>query len=292
MDLHVAAMSVVALANPEAARAITSLVKESIAPLLEAMAPDFGHDAPGGGFRGMSEGAMSFPVRPGAFNSENLNGTILVRITLDPPISGSGEELAGTATTATFECGYYFKTPLRKGKGEYMFPVPAGSAGITFDEDGTPGFDDAGDLADLVEAIEAVTERVVDDPPEGAKSLTRDPEERRRVREQNEAARRLQMEREREQEQQRKYQEQREADEAVYGSPEAFGRYLADQEEPDFGPADLQKVLQTMFRDKAQQGMQQVRIKDELEKLGYRFNPRKNRLSFSLRSAAGRVAEA
>lgn len=297
MDLHAAAMSVIAATNPEMAKAITSLVKDTIRPLLEQFSPDYGYDALKGAVgRGMSEGSMSFPARPAVFDQENLNGTVLVKITLDPPVTGSGKDIAGTTTTAKFECGFYYKTPARDPvtkelvSAKYMLAKDAGKAGITFDEDGNPSFDDDGDLVDLVEAMEAVAEEVAGNPPPGAKSLTRDRAERKRIHDQNKEAERLLQEQQREQEQQKKYQEQREADEAIYGSPEAFAQYLTDQEEADFGPADLQKVLQTMFRDKAQQAMQQVRIKDEIEKLGYKFNPGKNRLSFSLRRAARRIA--
>jgi len=298
MDLHAAAMSVLAATNPEMAKAITSLVKDTIEPLLEEFSPDYGYDALKGAVgRGMSEGAMSFPARPAVFDQENLNGTVLVKIKLDPPVTGSGQDIAGTATTAKFECGFYYKTPARDPETEelvsakYMLVRNAGQAGITFDDDGNPSFDDDGDLVDLVEAMEAVAAEVAGNPPPGAKSLTRDPAERKRIHEQNQEARRLLQEQQREQEQQRQYQEQREADEAVYGSPEAFAQYLADQEETDFGKADLNKVLQTMFRDREQQAFQQARIKGEIEKLGYKFNPGKNHLSFSLRRVAGRLTE-
>lgn len=285
MDLERIARGLTAAVNPEVAKRITSLIKDTIEPLLEQFNPDYGYDALAGAIgRGMSEGSMSFPARPAVFDTENLNGTILVKITLDPPVSGSGKDIAGTATTAKLECGFYFKTPAKdpetgKTSGKYMMARDAGKAEITFDGGGSPEFDDDGELVDLVEAMEAVAEAVVDSPPPGAKSMTRDPAERKRTHEQNKAAKKLLEEKRREEEQQRKFREQREADEAVYGSPEAFAAYLGEQEQDDFGPADLQKVLQTMFKDKLTQAAMQVKVKDDLERLGLRFNPRKNRLS-------------
>jgi len=292
MDLKLAAWSLVALANPEVARAVANLVKETVKSITSDMKLDFGHDAPEGGVRGMSEGAVSFPVRPGQFDEKNLNGTILVKMVLDPPVAGSGEDIAGTATTAKLFAGYYFKTPRLPGKGKYMFETPAGEAGITFDERGDPELDDAGEIGDLVDAIEALAEKVVEDPPEGAKSLTRDPEERKRIREQNEEALQRRQEQEREEKHRKEYEAQREADQAVYGSAELFAQYLEDQEEADFGPADLQKLLNTMYNRADLRALNQVKVKDAVEALGYKFNPGKRHLSAVLCRAAAKVASA
>lgn len=270
---------VTAAANPEVAKAVANLVKTAVKPLLDKLKPDFGYDALDSGLRGMSEGSMSFPARPAVFDEANLNGTLLVKGVLNPPVQGSGKEIAGTATTVQFECGFFFKTPKAKGGGKYMFQTPAGQAGITFDASGQPQLTDAADLVDLVDALETLADRVLSEHPPEAKSLTRDPRLRKEQAELNETARKEKAEREREQAQSDSARAQKEADAATHGSVEAFVNYMDEQDEDHFGPADLQKLLNTMFNDPPTRAMSQVRIKQELEAEGMVFDPKKRHLS-------------
>jgi hypothetical protein len=285
MDLMRIAESIVsgpevtAAANPEVAKAIAALIKQAIGPLLEQMKPDFGHDALSSGVRGMSDAEMSFPVRPDVFNSQNLNGNLLVKITLDPPVQGSGKAIAGTKTRAKFVVCYYFKTPVQKGSGKCMWDAAAGEVGITFDANGNPKIDDEGDLVDLVVVMEELTDRVISGPPPGAKSLSRDPQHRKEQSELNEIARQEKAQQERQVQQDEAARSQKETDKLTHGSVEAFVVYMDEQDEDHFGPADLQKLLNTMFGDPATRAMSQVRIKQECEAEGLVFDPKKRHLS-------------
>lgn len=276
----------VAASNPEVAQAIAGLVKKTITPLLEQLNPDFGHDALASGVRGQSEGSVSFPVRPGAFDTENLNGNLLVKITLNPPVQGSGKDIAGTATSANFTVGYYFKTPKIPGSGKFMWETPAGNAEIMFDESGNPQVEDPGDLADIVDALETLTDKVVEAPPEGARSYTRDPELRKQQREINQVNLQNKEELEREKSQSKARQEQREADSATHGSVEAFVQYMDDQDEDEFGPADLQKLLNTMYNDQASREVARGEIQKALTDEGLEWKPGKRTLSSDLVIAA------
>jgi hypothetical protein len=278
-----------AAANPAVAKAIADLIKQAIMPLLSEMKPDFGHDALSSGVRGMSDAEMSFPVRPDVFNGQNLNGNLLVKITMDPPVQGSGQALAGKATQATLVVCYYFKTPVQKGSGKCMWDTPAGSVSITFDPAGNPKIDDEGDLVDLVVAMEELTDRVISGPPPGAKSLSRDPQHRKEQSELNEIARREKAEQERQVQQDAAAKSQKDIDKATHGSVEAFVAYMDEQDEDHFGPADLQKLLNTMFNDPATRAMSQVRVKSECEAEGLVFDPKKRHLSFSLVQIAARI---
>lgn len=281
---------VTAAANPAVASAIAELIKTAVTPLLEEFGPDFGHDAPALGVRGQSEGEMSFPVRPKLFDSENLNGTLLVKIKLDPPVQGSGKAIANTETTASFVVCYYFKTPRIPGSGKCMWDTAAGSAQISFDANGKPGLKDAGEVEDIATALEQLRDRVVDSPPEGAHSLSRDPQHRKEQAELNETARREKEEKAREKEQSERAKAQKEADSHTHGSVEAFVRYMDEQDEDEFGMADLQKLLNTMFPDNASRALAQGEIKRQLEAEGMVFNPKKRHLSFNMTRIAARVA--
>lgn len=283
------AHDLVAAANPAVAKAIAALIKQAIKPLLAGMKPDFGHDALSSGVRGMSDAEMSFPVRPDVFNSQNLNGNLLVKIRLDPPVQGSGKVLANQKTAATFTVGYYFKTPMQKGSGKYMWNIPAGGAGITFDANGNPTMDDEGDLVNLIMAMEELTDRVISGPPPGAKSLSRDPQHRKEQSELNELARQRNREQERQVEQDAAAKSQKDTDKITHGSVEAFVAYMDAQDEDHFGPADLQKLLNTMFGDPVTRAMSQVRIKQECEAEGLVFDPKKRHLSFNLLKIAARI---
>lgn len=271
-----------ARANPAVAKAVADLVKEEIKPLLEQLNPDFGHDALSTGLRGMSEGSISFPARPAVFDSENLNGNLLVKLTLDPPVSGTGPAIAGSATTAVFTVGYYFKTPKLPGGGKFMWETSAGQAEVEFDEQGNPMIVDSGDLVDLVDAMEKLAERVVDDPPEGARSYTRDPELRKQQRELNQQSEQSRKEKEREDAQSKAEKERRDADAHTHGSVEAFIQYMDDIDEDVFGPADLQKLLNTMYKDPTSRAVAQGEIRKQLVDEGLEWNPGKRTLSFRL----------
>lgn len=282
MDLKrmiVSQTDLTAAANPAVAKATAALIKQAITPLLSEMKPDFGHDALSSGVRGMSDAEMSFPVRPDVFNGQNLNGNLLVKISLNPPVQGSGKAIAGQKTVATLVVCYYFKTPVQKGSGKCMWDTPAGTVNITFDVNGDPKIDDEGDLVDLVVAMEELTDRVVSGPPPGAKSLSRDPQHRKEQAELNEIARQNKAEQERQVQQDAAARSQKEIDKLTHGSVEAFVAYMDEQDEDHFGPADLQKLLNTMFNDPATRAMNQVRIKQECEAEGLVFDPKKRHLS-------------
>jgi hypothetical protein len=285
-----------AAANPAVAKAISDLVKTTIQPLLGKLNPDFGYDALSSGVRGQSEDSFSFPARPDDFNKANLNGTLLVKGTLIPPVQGSGKEIAGKATVVNLEGGFFFKTPKMKGAGKYMFPTPAGKVDISFDANGSPQLKDPADLVDLVDALEQLNDHVLENHPPEAKSLTRDPQLRKEQAEINELARQNQAEKARETEQAEAAQAQREADEAIYGSVDAFVKHMDEMDEDEYGPAELQKLVNTQFRDPASRAIAQGEVKKQLDAEGMVFNPKKRHLSsrregLDLLRIAARVAQ-
>lgn len=167
-----------------------------------------------------------------------------------------------------------------------MWETPAGNAEIMFDESGNPQVEDPGDLADIVDALETLTDKVVEAPPEGARSYTRDPELRKQQREINQVNLQNKEELEREKSQSKARQEQREADSATHGSVEAFVQYMDDQDEDEFGPADLQKLLNTMYNDQASREVARGEIQKALTDEGLEWKPGKRTLSSDLVIAA------
>lgn len=292
MDLwHIAQKCLFAAANPEVGKAITQFVQETLRKFEGDMDLNFNYDAKANGLLGGSDTGFSFPARPHSFDEPGgLNGTLLVKMKMDPPISGSGSDIAGQATTVTMEAGFFFKTPKEKGAGKYMWGTPAGQFEVTFGPDGEPEVQDSGDIAELVDVLSGLEERAFTETPPGAKSLTRDPQHRKEQRELNEIGRKNREEQEREKAQGLKLQEQKDADKVHYGSVEAFVDYMMQQDLEEFGPADLQKVLQTMFPDNASRALAQAEIKKQIEDYGLKFNPGIKKLSMNLLAIATRVA--
>lgn len=167
-----------------------------------------------------------------------------------------------------------------------MWETSAGNAEILFDESGAPQMEDSGDLVDMVEAIESLTTKVVDSPPEGARSYTRDPELRKQQREINQVNLQNKEEMEREKAQSKARQEQKDADSATHGGVDAFVQYMDDQDEDEFGPADLQKLLNTMYNDQASREVARGEIQKALTDEGLLWKPNKRTLSSHLSIAA------
>lgn len=288
----VSGAEVTAAANPEVGKAITQFIQEILRKFEGDLDLNFNYDAKAGGLLGGSDTGFSFPARPHSFDEEGgLNGTLLVKMSMNPPISGSGSDIAGQTTTVSMEAGFFFKTPKQKGAGKYMWATPAGSFEVTFGSDGEPQVQDSGDIAELADVLSALEERAFNETPPGAKSLTRDPQHRKEQRELNEIGRKNREEQEREKAQSLKQQEQKEADKAVYGSVEAFVDYKMQQDQDEFGPTELQKVLQTMFPDNASRALAQAEIKKQIESYGLRYNPGFHGLGSSiLLRIAARVA--
>lgn len=282
---------VTAAANPEVGKAITQFIQETLRKFEGDLDLNFNYDAKAGGLLGGSDTGFSFPARPHSFDEPGgLNGTLLVKMTMDPPISASGSDIAGQATTVSMEAGFFFKTPKQKGAGKYMWATPAGQIEVTFGTDGEPQVQDSGDIAGLADVLIALEERAFTETPPGAKSLTRDPQHRKEQRELNEIGRQNREEQEREKAQGVKQREQKEADKVHYGSVEAFVDYILQQDGTEFSLADLQKVLQTMFPDNASRALAQAEIKKQIEDYGLKFNPGLKQLSMDLLSISARVA--
>jgi len=269
-----------AAVNPEVAKTLADLLKSHLGEMIPKI--DFHYDALKSGLRGMSEAAMSFPARPVEFNEEDLNGTILVRGTLSPPIQGSGKALAQKNTKLTLNVGFYFKTPRLPGEGKYMLEQPAGVLDIEFNEEGVPVIKNEEEIVALVDAYKSLTAKVLSDVPEGAKRLTpKDPHEQKVQREQNEEAEKFTRETEREKKQHQEIKEQQDANATTHGTPEAFAQYMADQEETSFGPGDLQKVLDTVYGDKNSRLMMRNVMIEKLKELGLKWDPSKRTVATS-----------
>jgi hypothetical protein len=283
----------IAAANAEVGKAIARIVQEQLRKFEGELDLNFSYDAKAGGLLKGSDTGFSFPARPHSFDEEGgLNGTFLVTMHLNPPVSGAGPEIAGTATTVSMEVEFFFKTPTEPGGGKRMWKTPAGQLEVTFGPDGQPDIADTGDVALLVEVITELEERAFTETPKGAKSLTRDPQHRKEQRELNEIGRKNREEQERERAQELQRKVQKEADKAQYGSVETFVDYIMQQGLEEFSLADLQKVLQTMFPDNASRAIAQAEIKKQIEGYGLRFNPGLKKLSsrLNLLRIAARVA--
>jgi hypothetical protein len=266
-----------AKANPKLSESLANLLKSYVKEAIPSI--DFNYDALASGIRGMSPGAISFPARPKIFDEANLNGTILVKGIIDPPISEW--PIYNRRTQLFLSAGFYFKTPKLPGGGKYNSETAeqAGTLDIEFDESGLPIIMNEPIVSELITVIQSVAEKTVANPPEGAKSLTRDPQERKRLKEQAETAEQYSREQTREKEQRQQQKELQEANQATHGSPEIFKQYMSDQEEEEFGPRDLDKVLNTMYDNKNDRLLMRNEVNKKIQSLGLKWNPGKTRES-------------
>lgn len=272
---RVAARYLEAVSNPEVAKAIAGLIKGYLISKLQL---NVGYDATKEGVQKQSEDGFSFLVRPSDFDKENLNGTVQVRVTYDSPITETGPALANKPVNGAVEVGYYYKTPRLPGGGKYMFPKGAGSIDIKFDKNGIPSLADPNQLNSIVDAIQDVTTQVVTEPPPGAKSLTRDPKEREREKELADKAREFQ----REKEQGEKAEAIRTQESETHGSIDSFVQYMADSDESSFGPGDLQKVLNTMYKSPNDRAFQRNNVITEIRDKGLKWDPYKKMVAAEL----------
>ncbi len=268
----------IARGNIEVAKSLSNVFKSYMAELIPGI--DFRYDAPTSGVRGMNEAAFSFPARPREFDEEDLNGTILVRGNLNPPVQETGKGLVGFKTKLTFEIGFYFKTPRLPGNGKYMFQTPAGTFDIEFNEEGQPVVQNEEEVVALTDAYSALSAKVMSETPEGARRLTpKDPHEQKVQREQNDEAERFEREKSREKQQHQEIRDQQDANSSTHGSEEAFVQYMQDQEETSFGPGDLQKLLDTKYSDKNSRLMMRNEVINKLKELGLKWDPSKRTIA-------------
>ena len=271
-----------AAANPELAKILTDAIRATLPPKEY----DFSYDALEGGVRGLSEDSMSFPARPNDFDGESgvggikpLNGTLLTKIYLDPPITGSGPEIAGEITTVTLESGFYFKTPLkdkdhRNNTGKYMFPMPAGSFEIMFDDDGSPIMPKPLDMPDLHHTLQSLSEHVHANIPPGAASLSRDPVHGKQQREKRENAKREELRELEKKKLLEEWENQKLSDAETHGSIEKFVAWKMRNEDPEFGPQDVHKIVNILDKDPAGRKLNFPYIKEKLIKEeGMEWNP-------------------
>jgi hypothetical protein len=276
----------IAAANPEVATAIASSIRDELGKRGKF---NFGYDVTSiskteTGVLGQSEGYISFPARPEDFDKNNLNGTILIKLKLEPSISKNVLSLADLDFKAASEIGFYFKTPEIKGGGQYMFPRASVSIDIMFDADENPILMDLTQIDKLAKDIDSLTKFVCESPPKGAHSLTRDPQRRKQLREINEQARIKQKE-EGEKAKAKELLEEKESENEFYskthGSIDAFVNYMDSIDEDIFGGQDVQKILDTMYPSSsaAQKGLMRNQIIQNLKEEGLVWDPKKTLLS-------------
>jgi hypothetical protein len=273
-------ISNIAVASPEVASAIAKAIKDELA---KKGGFNFGYDVSDIGVSGQSEDHISFPARPVSFDKENLNGTIHVKFDLEPPIPVGAISLNNVETSAEAEVGFYFKTPKLPGGGKYMFPTDAGKIDIIFDEE-TPLLVDPSQIDKLASKINELAEKIIEEPPIGARSHSRDPDRRRQLQEMAEQARAEQKKQE-EKEKALELISEKESTakfyEKTHGSPEIFGDYMDSIEEEIFGPQDVQKILDTMYptSSAAQKAMMRNEVINKLKEEGFEWSVQKTELS-------------
>src|SRR5512135_1277042 len=238
--------------NPEIAE---SQVAKSNLPLAKAIADKIravlvdeeqglglklntGKDLPSTGVQQQDEKGFRFPLYPDDLAKAKNIGFIQVNGQYSEAMPESGEANKGKSITVNMEVCYYFKKPKLPGGGKCMFNTPAGQIDITFDDGGNPEIVDSGQVVDVADAIENLTNQIIDSPPEGSQSTAApDPHEAEIKREQAERARRVQ-----------KQEVQQSGDKETHGTIEDFVQYMEDQGETTFGPGDRQKLLNNLYR--------------------------------------------
>jgi hypothetical protein len=221
---------------------------------------------------------LSFPGKPSEFPTQGLIGGILVKGEF------ATEPTEGQANAVTLEVGYYNKH--KGGGGEYTKCNDLGAYDCMIGPDGKPDFSkdletqQAQNLDAIGSGVKDCIDHIVKHPPDKAKSQSQ-------VR--KEFQKQEQLEGSRKQDEKWRQQLEEKRTTGPYRSIPDFFDHIVEETGGTYGPAELQRLMNTMFKSPTERDTNRKSVMDQLKDAGLTFDASRREIAVSPEDVAREI---